>query len=74
MGHCLVELNCGLMHSCLRVRESDAPVWTWGFASMLALILAFEAEDFALPNWLEPSRLLCRNIVREDQAENRQWD
>ena len=49
MGHCLVELNCGLMHSCLRVRESDAPVSTWGFASMLALILAFEAEDFALP-------------------------
>jgi len=72
MGRCLVELNCGLMHSCLRVRESDAPVSTWGFASMLALILAFEAEDFALPQL--PSRLLCRNIVREDQAENRQWD
>jgi len=73
MGRCLVELNCGLMHRCLRVRERCAGN-ELGFARGSCRLSSSRRKTLLYPNWLEPSRLLCRNIVREDQAENRQWD
>ena len=61
-----LEWSCGLIHRCLRVGESEAPAARRDFASILAPILVF--------NRLEPSRLLCRNGVRENHTENHQWD